>query len=118
MIPLKKIASVDRFMGMIYTASVLIVTIALFSLTGCAAVVDRSGESTPTTISDNDSNPCGRMLKATWSTALGPTEGGQCGSRFPEATIYRDDEANLNTQTPHTSNLSQAGMFTPFWVIF
>ena len=115
---LKKPLLADRFPGMICTVWVLIAMIGIFSMAGCAAVVDRSGAPAPTT-SDVGSSPCVRMLKANWSIASGPTEGSQCRSEFPEATIYRDEEANLlSTEKLRTSNDSQIGLFTPFWVIF
>jgi hypothetical protein len=115
---LKKPLSADLFAGMIWTACVLMAMIGIFSVAGCAAVVDRSGAPARTS-GDISSSPCVRMLKANWSIALGPTEGSQCGSKFPEATIYRDEEANLpSTQKLQMSNDSQIGLFTPFWVIF
>jgi hypothetical protein len=118
MTPLKKTLSVDRFMGMICTACVRMAMIGIFSVAGCAAVADRSGAPAPTA-SAIGPGPCARMVVSSWSTALDPTEGSQCQSDFPEATIYRDEEANLpDSQTLRTSNDSLIGLFTPVWVIF
>jgi hypothetical protein len=112
---LKKTLLVDRFTGMISTACLLMAMIGIFSVAGCAAVVDRSG-APPQTASAISSSLCARMLTSNWST---PTDGSQCQSNFPEATIYRDEEANLpDSQTLRTSNDSQIGLFTPVWVIF
>jgi hypothetical protein len=118
MTPLKKPLSANRFTGTIRTICVLMAMIGLFSVAGCAGVLDHSGAPAPTS-SDSGSNPCVRMLAANWSMPLGPMEGIQCQSKFPETTIYRDERANLpSTQTLQTSNDSQTGLFTPVWLIF
>ena len=118
MTPLDKPRSSKGLMGMTRTACLAMAIIGISTMAGCAAVVDHSTPPTPTG-SDISSSSCMRMLKANWSIALAPTQNSECQSKFPEATIYRDEEANLSaTQQADASNDSQSGMFTPFWVIF
>jgi len=88
-------------------------------MTACAAVVDHSGAVAVAPSGESASSRCARVLKANWSTALKSTESKECEAKFPEATTYRDEEANVvSTEALQTSNEPQIGLCTPFWVIF
>jgi hypothetical protein len=115
----KRTVSGNGFAGVASSACALMAMIGIVSMTGCAAVVDHPGAVAAAPSGESASPACARVLKANWSTALKSTENKECEAKFPEATIYRDDEANVvSTEALQTSKGPQIGLFTPFWVIF
>jgi len=116
---LKRTVSGNGFAGVVSSACALMAMIGIVSMTGCAAVVDHPGAVAVAPSGDSASPPCARALNANWSTALKSTESKECEGKFPEATIYRDEQANVvSAEALQTTNEPQIGLFTPFWVIF